>query len=145
MPGSSSRDSHPALPVPTIEVRTGLVDTPAAADLLLGAGLPLQERTRAVAVVAVEDLLELIVAIDRARSRATEGHLVIAADGPVRRTIDEHLMLVGGGARSRLTGRRVPSPAERAALLATLDGPWWNEDPLIPDAWSLFDDAVAGA
>lgn len=133
-----------ALPLPTVEVGTGLVDTPAAADLLLGAGLPPRERTRPVAIVAVEDLLELIVRIDRARSRATEGHLVIAADGPVRRTIDEHLLHVGGGGRSRLTGRRVPTPTERAALLATLDGPWWNEDPLVPDGWSLFGTAVTG-
>jgi hypothetical protein len=136
------------LPLPTIEVRTGLVDTPATADLLLAAGLPPEVRARRVAPVAADDLIELIVAIDHARSRASDGHLVVAADGPVRRTIDEHVTFAGAarvatGTVGRLTGRRVPSPAARDALLATLDGPWWTEDPLVPDAWALFD-VVAG-
>ncbi len=136
------------LPLPSIEVRVGLVDTPASAGLLTAAGLPAEVRARRVAPVAPEDLVELIVAIDHARSSATEGHVVVAADGPVRRTLEEQLALAadrsgspGGG---RLTGRRVPSADERAALLATLDGPWWTEDPLVPDAWTLFDAPVGG-
>jgi hypothetical protein len=131
------------LPLPSIEVRVGLVDTPASADLLTAAGLPAEDRARSVAPVAPDDLVELVVAVDHARSSATEGHLVVAADGPVRRTLDEHLALVGGrggpASGGRLTGRRVPGADERAALLATLDGPWWTEDPLVPDAWTLFD------
>lgn len=138
------------LPLPSIEVRTGLVDTPATTDLLLAAGLPPEERARRVAPVPLADLIELVVAIDHARSRATDGHLVVAADGPVRRTIDEHLALAGAardasGTAGRLTGRRVPSSAARDALIATLDGPWWTEDPLVPDAWTLFDVPVGGA
>ncbi len=133
------------LPLPTVEVRTGLVDTPTATDLLLGAGLPPEERARPIAPVTVEDLVELIVNIDHARSRAAEGHLVVAADGPLRRSIDEHLALASDGTRGRLTGRRVPTAAERSALLATLDGPWWTDDPLVPDAWSLFDVPVVRA
>lgn len=137
------------LRLPSIEVRTGLVDTPATADLLLAAGLPPEERARRVAPVAAGDLIELIVAIDHARSRASDGHLVVAADGPVRRTIDEHVTLAGAardaiGTGGRLTGRRVPSSASRDALIATLDGPWWTEDPLVPDAWTLFDVSVDG-
>lgn len=136
-------DLFAALPLPTIEVRTGLLDTPAATDLLLGAGIPMEERTRRIAPVAVDDLVELVVSIDHARGRASEGHLVVAADGPVRRTLDEHLGLVGDGGGGRLTGRRVPTAAERSALLATLDGPWWTDDPLVPDAWTLFDVPVS--
>jgi uncharacterized protein YbjT (DUF2867 family) len=134
-----------ALELPSVEVRTGLVDTPAATDLLLAAGLPSELRARHVAPVAPADLVELVVAIDRARGRATSGHLIVAADGPVRRTIAEHLVLAsageqdGGAGRARLTGRRVPSPAARDALVATLDGPWWTEDVAVPDAWTLFD------
>ncbi len=138
-----------ALPFPTIEVRTGLVDTPATTDLLLAAGLSPDDRARIVAPVPLIDLVELIVAVDHARSRAAEGHLVVAADGPVRRSIDEHLALAGAtraadGGPGRLTGRRVPTPSARDALVAALDGPWWTEDPLVPDAWTLFDVRVAG-
>lgn len=133
-----------ALPFPSIEVRTGLVDTPVTTGLLLAAGLAAEDRERTVAPVPLTDLIELLVAVDNARSGAEEGHLVVAADGLVRRTLDEHLALIGaaGGADNgggRLTGRRVPTPAARDALLATLDGPWWTDDPIIPDAWTLFD------
>jgi hypothetical protein len=139
-----------ALPLPSIEVRTGLVDTPATTDLLLAAGLPPSDRTRRVAPVPVRDLIELVVAIDHARSRATDGHLVVAADGPSRRTLDEHLALAAAareasGTAGRLTGRRVPTPAVRDALIATLDGPWWTDDPFVPDAWTLFDVPVGAA
>jgi len=127
---------------PSIEVRTGLVDTPATVDLLTAAGLAATDRSRMVAPVPVPDLVDLVVAIDDARSRAAAGHVVLAADGPQRCTIEEHLATAGtrasGPGGGRLTGRRVPSSAGREALLATLDGPWWNDDPLVPDAWSLF-------
>jgi hypothetical protein len=139
-----------ALPLPTIEVRTGLVDTPATTDLLLAAGLPPEDRSRIVSPVALHDLVELVVAIDHARSRASDGHLVVAADGAARRTIDEHLALAtaarqASGTAGRLTGRRVPSAGARDALLATLDGPWWTDDAVVPDAWTLFDVPVGGA
>lgn len=134
-------DAFARLPLPTIEVRTGLLTTPATADLLLGAGLPEELRARHVAPVAVDDLAELVVGIDHARSRATEGHLVVAADGMRRCTLEEHLATIraASGTGRALTGRRVPGPDERAALLAALDGPWWTEDPHVPDAWTLFD------
>jgi len=138
-------DAFAALPLPSIEVRTGLVDTPAATDLLLGAGLSAEERARTVAPVGLDALAELVTAIDHARSSAAEGHLVVAADGPKRCSIDAHLgeRASAEGGR-RLTGRRVPTPAAREALLAALDGPWWTDDPLIPDAWALFDVAAGG-
>ena len=139
-----------ALPLPSIEVRTGLVDTPAMTGLLLAAGLAPEDRERTVAPVPLGDLIELIVAVDHARSSAAEGHLVVAADGPVRRTVEEHLALAGAArtddaGRGRLTGRRVPTAAARDALAATLAGPWWTDDPLVPDAWTLFSVPVAGA
>jgi hypothetical protein len=132
--------------LPSIELRTGLVDTPAVTDLLLAAGLPAEVRAQPVAPVAPEDLIELIVAVDHARSRAEAGHLIVAADGPERRSLEAHLAhrtsAVGDGpaapGRPRLTGRRVPSGEVRDALLATLAGPWWTDDPQIPDAWGLF-------
>jgi uncharacterized protein YbjT (DUF2867 family) len=135
------------LPLPSIELRTGLVTTAAAADLLLAAGLPAEVRAQRVAPVVAEDLLELIVAVDRARSRAESGHLVVAVDGRTRCTLEDHLAMHASRApesgRARLTGRRVPSPDARDMLITTLAGPWWTEDPEIPDARDLFDVAPA--
>lgn len=133
-------EAFAALPLPSVEVRTGLLDTPATVDLLVAAGLPEPARSVPVAPVDVDALAELIVAIDDARSRASAGHLAVAADGPVRRPLDEHLAgaTARAGGSGRLAGRRVPSEADRAALLATLAGPWWTDDADVPDAWALF-------
>jgi uncharacterized protein YbjT (DUF2867 family) len=130
------------LALPSVELRTGLVDTPALRDLLLTAGLPEELRARRIAPVDPSALVELIVAVDGARSSASEGHLVLAADGERRATLSELLEAPATG--SRLTGRRVPTPAARDALLEQLDGPWWNEDPDVPDGWTLFGIAPRG-
>jgi hypothetical protein len=135
-------DAFARLPLPSIELRTGLVATQAATDLLLSAGLPAEVRAGQVAPVAPDELLELVVAVDRARGRAEEGHLIAVADGRTRCTLEEHLArsapMSATTGRPRLTGRRVPSPAVRDALLTTLAGPWWSDDPQLPDAWDLF-------
>jgi hypothetical protein len=129
-----------ALPLPSVELRVGLVDTAATRDLLVAAGLPPETRTSSVAPVRTDDLLELIVAIDDARSSSRDGHLVLAADGPRRVTLDSYLAAAAGrgATEGRLTGRRIPTPAQRDALCATLIGPWWNDDGAVPDAWRLL-------
>lgn len=130
-----------ALPLPSVEVRVGLVDTAATRDLLVTAGLPVELRATTIAPVRTDDLLELIVAIDDARSSARDGHLVLAADGPRRAPLERYLAAVtpaAGSAGHGLTGRRIPTAARRDALCATLSGPWWNEDAAIPDAWRLL-------
>lgn len=135
-------EAFAALPLPSIEVRAGLLDTPVTTDLLRTAGLPPEVRELPVSPLVPEALLELVVAIDHARSRAQAGHLVVAADGPVRRTLEEQLARAEGGpgtTGAALTGRRVPTEPEREALLATLAGPWWTDDAHVPDAWTLFD------
>ncbi len=136
-----------ALDLPSVELQVGLVDTAATRDLLVAAGLPAELRATSVAPVRTDDLLELIVAIDDARSSARDGHLVLAADGPRRASIDTYLAAIvrRGGSRGPddpggqgLTGRRISSAAQRDALCATLVGPWWNQDAAIPDAWGLL-------
>jgi len=133
-----------AIAVPSIEIRTGLVGTPSTVDLLLAAGLPAEVRSRTVAPVPVAALLELVVAVDRARGRASGGHLVVAASGRTTCTVDAFLDLASSqrsgvdADRRRLTGRRVPTPAARDGLLTALDGPWVEDDPLVPDGWELF-------
>jgi len=124
------------LSLPSVELRTGLVDTPALRDLLVTAGLPEELRGREVAPVSPAALVELIVAVDGARSSATAGHLVLAADGQDRRPLQTLLDVPTSGAR--LTGRHVPSAAAREALMTRLDGPWWSDDPRVPDGWALL-------
>jgi len=131
-------DAVAALPLPSVELRVGLVDTAATRGMLVAAGLPAELRGRDVAPVRVDDLLELIVAIDDARSTAREGHLVLAADGPRRGPLDHYLAARGTQPGGGLTGGRLPSTEQRATLCEALDGPWWNEDPAVPDAWALF-------
>lgn len=133
-------DAFAELPMPSVELRAGLVDTPALRDLLVTAGLPEHLRERQVAPVGPAALIELIAAVDDARASATEGHLVLSADGPRRLPLSALLEPSAADVRSggRLTGRRVASAAAREALLERLDGPWRNEDPRIPDGWELL-------
>ena len=120
------------LPLPSVEVRTGLVDTPALRALLATAGRAPELRELTVAPVALDQLVDLVVAVDAARSRADAGHLVVRADGTARCTLGS---LLGDVPR---VGRRLPSEEVRAALATALDGPWWTEDPSVPDAWALL-------
>lgn len=125
---------------PSIVLRHSLVDTPALRDALSTVGLTDDERARVVAPVRVEDLLELVVAFDRARSRAATGHLVVAADGPERLSVARYLERVGVGrpGSGRLLGRRLRAddevPLLRPALAA---GPWWSEGPVVLDGWGF--------
>lgn len=127
-----------ALSLPSVELRVGLLDTVATRSMLLGAGLPAELRAREVAPVRVDDLLDLIVAVDGARASARTGHLVLAADGPMRAPLEELIALEEHAGSRTLTGRRLPTAAERDALCDTLAGAWWTDDAAVPDAWSLL-------
>lgn len=112
---------------PSIVVRTSLVDTPAIRDALATSGLPARAFDVEVAPVAVADLAELVTAFDRARSRSDRGHLVVAADGPVRLAVGDWLERVGVGrpGRGSMLGRRLADPARSPHLgAALLAGPW---------------------
>jgi hypothetical protein len=125
---------------PSIVLRHSLVDTPALRDALSTVGLTDEERSQVVAPVRVEDLLELVVAFDRARSSAPVGHLVVAADGPERLPVARYLERVGvsrpgsGG----LVGRRLVADAEVPLLRPALTaGPWWSDGPAVLDGWGF--------
>ncbi len=130
-----------AAPVPTVVVRTSLVDTPAIRDALATAGLSPQEREQPVAPVDPADVVALLVAFDRLRSSAASGHAVFGADGPVVRALGEHLRLVGaaGPGSGSLVGRRALDPARVPMLLPALRGSWVAGDGAdrAPDAWSF--------
>jgi hypothetical protein len=124
---------------PSIVLRHSLVDTPALRDALSTVGLTDDERSQVVAPVRVEDLLELVVAFDRARSSAPVGHLVVAADGPERLPIARYLDRVGVGrpGSGGLVGRRLRADAEVPLLRPALGGPWWSEEPAVLDGWGF--------
>jgi hypothetical protein len=124
---------------PSIVVRSSLIDTPATRDALATLGLDPDEARVPVAPVRLADVVELLVAFDRARSRATNGHLVVAADGPARTTLGDHLAAVGVGrpGAGGLVGRRLVDDQQAPLLRAALAGPWWSDDPLLLDGWAF--------
>jgi len=131
------------VPCQTIVVRVGLLDTPWLRDALLTAGLAPELLATPVRPVRVDDLLELVAAFDRARASAPEGHLQVAADGPVARSVAGYLDRVTGssaGRGSRL-GRRLPDAGAVERLVAVLDGPWDQDDEVasgrLLDGWSF--------
>ena len=134
-----------ALACPTIVLRVGLLDTPWLRDALITAGLAPELLTTPIRPVRVEDLIELVVAFDRARSSSREGHLVVAADGPRTTSIAGYLdRVVAGGAgsaegtaRVSRVGRRLPDIEVVERLEAVLAGPWEQDAPELVDGWSF--------
>jgi uncharacterized protein YbjT (DUF2867 family) len=119
---------------PSVVVRASLVDDPVTRDVLLTAGLDADLMERPMAPVRRADLVELIVRLDRARSEARTGHLVVAAVGPVRMPL---AALLPGG-RPSLVGRRLLDAEAREVLVETLAGPWTDPDPTLPDGFALM-------
>jgi uncharacterized protein YbjT (DUF2867 family) len=127
---------------PSVVIRVSLLDTPATRDALATGGVDAEAATVEIAPVRVADLLELVVAFDRARGRASHGHLVVAADGPVTMTLADHLRRVGvtGAGGGGLVGRRFVDPARSPWFREALrEGPWRTEDPAILDGWRFAD------
>lgn len=126
-------------PVPSIVLRTSLVDTPELRDALAALRPRGEELDTPVAPLRPADVAELIAAFDAARSAASAGHVVFAAEGAERMPLAAYLGRVGivhdGGAR--LVGR-VWRPAEALALVsAALAGPLVGEEPWVLDAFAF--------
>lgn len=128
-----------AAAIPSVVLRTSLVDSPELRDALASTTHPDDVRSQEVAPVRLEDLVELVVAFDRLRSRATEGHVVFAADGPEVLSVAGYLARVGvdGGP---LVGRRYRGAGAHPLLSDALAGPWRNDDPGLPDAWTFTEE-----
>lgn len=124
---------------PSIVIRTSLVDTPATRDALATADLAPEDLTRTVAPVRLEDLVEVVVGFDRARSTARSGHLLVAVDGPARLSVAGYLDRVGAGrpGSGALVGRRLADLAGASRLAAVLAGRWWTDDAVVVDGWSF--------
>lgn len=125
------------VPSPSVVVRAGLVDTPWLRDVLVTAGLDAEQLAHEVAPVRASDLIELLVAFDRARASAPDGHLVVAADGPQRMSLAGYLDRVGAArvGHGSLRGRRLPAAGTVTRLGEILAGPWWSEEPDLVDGW----------
>ncbi|WP_052666247.1 SDR family oxidoreductase [Nitriliruptor alkaliphilus] len=128
-----------AAPVPTVVLRTSLVDTPAIRDALGTAGLSPDEREQQVAPVRPADVVELVVSFDRMRSSAASGHAAFTADGPTTSTLGDYLTRVGVArpGQGSLVGRRALDPARVPMLLPSLTGPWVSGPSDPPDAWAF--------
>lgn len=126
-----------AIDCPSIVLRVGLIDTPAMRDALAAGGFGDDVLNTEVAPVRADDVAELVVAFDNARSRAERGHLTATGDGPIRVSLARYLDQVGidrVGAGS-LVGRRIPDQATLDRLRVTLTGPWVLDDPTLLDGW----------
>lgn len=122
--------------VPTVVIRSSLLDTRELRDAL--ASTPPDEATRGrpVAPVRPADLVELVVAFDALRSQASEGHVVFAADGPETLTLGAYLERAGLDAGS-LVGRRYVGADAAPLLHEGLAGTWRSTDPRVQDAWAF--------
>jgi len=126
-------------PSPSVVVRTSLIDHAEARDTLATAGLGGELTAVEVAPVRAEDVVELIVALDRARSRATAGHLLVRADGPARMSLNTYLTRIGATPTGAgLVGRRLVPEVETARLRSALaGGPWCSSGPELVDGWAF--------
>lgn len=122
-------------PIPTVVLRTSLLDTPELRDALASDRPSGDLADVAVAPVRDTDLVELVTAFDGLRSEAHEGHVVFRAEGPARTTLGEHVAALG------LTESRVGRtyrPADAHPLLRpALAGPWLDGASALFDAWEF--------
>ena len=132
-----AEESLRAVACPTVVIRSSLVDTPELRDVLATGGFGPEVLETEVAPVRADDLVELVVAFDRARSRSTEGSLLVRAEGPLRLSVAAYLELVGivRPGRGSLVGRRLSSDRATAGLGRLLAGPWSTEDDAAADGW----------
>lgn len=111
------------LSMPTVAVRTSLVDTTALRDAL--ASLPRRDVDARldVAPLAVADVVDALVALDAVRGTATQGHATFRLQGRPR-TLGAYLDHVATG---DLVGR-VYTPRDRVPLLAPSLATAWAEE-----------------
>lgn len=130
-----------AAQVPSVVVRSSLIDTPALRDALVAAGGRLDRAAldSTVAPVHVEDLAELLTAFDAMRSESHQGHVVFSADGARPRPLGTWLRQLQPPTGPRFVGRVYRPPEDIPLLEPALARPWITQDPTVFDAWEFTD------
>ena len=120
-----------ALTVPTVAVRTSLVDTAALRDALASTSPRQVDPDLPVAPITPGDVVEALVALDAVRGTARAGHATFRLQGRTR-TLHDYLAHVGTS--GDLVGR-VYTPGDRVPLLGpALATPWVEaEDETVAD------------
>jgi uncharacterized protein YbjT (DUF2867 family) len=121
--------------IPTVVIRTSLVDSGRLRDALAGTPLPGPVRDRTVAPLRTRDLVEVLAQLDAVRSEAHEGHVVFHADGPTRMSLDDYRERVGLTAPQARVGRTYRPAGAEPLLIDALDGPWVTDGDAAFDAW----------
>lgn len=128
-----------AADLPTIVVRPSLLDTPALRDAVAALGPTPDEVV--VAPIRPDDLVEALVALDRARSSATSGHAVFSAAGPEPLTLDQWLRRTGvrgEGGGTDFVGRTYRPGDAAGPLRRALAGPWVERVSAdVADLWAF--------
>ena len=125
------------LAVPTMAVRTSLVDTTALHDALASISPRDVDPDLPVAPITVGDVVEALVALDAVRGTARVGHATFRLQGRAR-TLHDYLDHVGSS--GDLVGR-VYTPGARVPLLGpALATPWVEaEDETVADLLAFAD------
>lgn len=111
------------LPLPTVAVRTSLVDTTPLRDALVSVPPRELDRSLPVAPITVTDVVDALVALDAVRGTASSGHATFRLQG-TSRPLGAYLDHLGGG---DLVGR-VYTPGARVPLLGPALRTPWVED-----------------
>lgn len=124
------------VPVPTVVLRTSLVDTAELRDALASVRPDAGALQQPVAPVRPDDVAAVAAAVDAARSTAAEGHAVLSVEGPDRMPLSAYLERVGiaaPGRVGRLIGRVWRPPHEVALLVEALRGRWVEDASWVAD------------
>ena len=125
------------LPVPTVAVRTSLVDTTALRDALASTSPRHVDPDLSVAPITVGDVAAALVALDAVRGTARAGHATFRLQGHVRGLRDylDHV-----GTSGDLVGR-VYMPGDRVPLLGPALATSWVEtvDATVADLLAFAD------
>lgn len=129
------------LAMPTVAVRTSLVDTPALRDALVSVGTRGADQGLPVAPIVLDDVVDALVALDAVRGTLQEGHATFHLQGRPR-TLAGYLDHLG---TADLVGR-VYTPASRVPLLAPSLGASWveSEDGTVADLLAFAGLAPSG-
>lgn len=107
-----------SLPLPTVAVRTSLVDVDEVRDAVVSRAGEVADRSVAVDPIDAATVMAALVALDDARGSMV-GHATFRLQGP-ERTLQEWLDELGGD----LVGRRWVPAGDHPLLVSSLASPW---------------------